>query len=786
MGNLTSVTRLAGTANAVTTTLTYTTKFNQLATITDPLSHTSSLFYDNTGNLVTLSDPMGNTAKMNYNLAGQPVSVTDPAGNTTRLAYDNGDLITVTDPLGRTTNRFVDALGRIGSLTDPLGRITKFAYNLLNQITTTTDPQGNRTSFVYDPNGNLKSVTDANTHVTQYTYDTMDRVQTRKDPLQNQESYIYDGNGNVTQFTDRRGKISVFSYDGLNRITFAGYGMTAGPTYESTVNYSTYDAGNRLKQVVDSISGTITRGYDDLDRLTSDATPQGTASYTYDNASRRASLTVSGQAVENYTFDNANRLTQIIQGSTTVSFGYDGASRRTTLTLPDGVVTSYSYDSASQLTGINYQNGSTTLGNLTYSYDLLGRRAGVGGSFARTGLPLAVNQTSYNADNELTTWGTANLFYDLNGNMTSDGTHSYTWDARNQLKQVDAGASANFVYDPFGRRNSKTIAGTTTTLLYDGSNAVQETIGANVANSLMGGVDEVFQRADSSGARSFLSDALGSSLALADGTGTIQTTYSFDPFGNTTTGGAANSNTFTYTGRELDAANLNLYYYRARYYNPALQRFISEDPIGFNGGTNFYAYAGGDPINNSDPSGLCTDPGGSGTRYCLEAYIPQSSAWLGPIPFGGDNRGPSPYGGNFRFHQDYGSNGSGCQMGTSKLFWKLPVTAHQDACDITPLSGRKNKKRFRARAAAGDGWGFGLAPDAWYDLTIAETDTGVSVTGFTSDYPNVEVWQYSDSGSPTLVFGGTTGLGPFTGPPNLLLPNYLITVPVVQNTVVPH
>ncbi len=395
MGNLTSITRLSGTANAVTTQFAYEPTFNQLTAITDPLGHATSLSYDTNGNPVAIVDPLGNTTRIAYNAAGQAVSVTDPVGNTTQFAYDSGDLVGITDPLGRTATRFIDSAGRLVAITDPLGRRSQFAYNQLNQITGVTDPKGNLTSFGYDPNGNLLSVTDANSHQTQYTYNNMDRVATRKDALLNQECYGtfsggvcqangYDGNGNLIQFTDRRGKVAVFSYDGLNRITFAGYGMTAGPAYESTVNYTTYDSGNRLKQVVDSISGTINRGFDDLDRLTSDATPQGTVSYTYDNAGRRASLTVPGQAVANYTFDNANRLTQMTQGTTTVSFGYDYANRRTTLTIPNGVVTSYSYDGASQLAGITYQSGSTTLGNLTYSYDQVGRRASVGGSFDRS------------------------------------------------------------------------------------------------------------------------------------------------------------------------------------------------------------------------------------------------------------------------------------------------------------------------------------------------------------------------------------------------------------------
>jgi len=603
MGNVTSVTRLAGTPNAVTTQFGYESTFNQLTAVTDPLGHTTSFSYDPNGNLIAIVDPLGNTTSMTYNLLGQPLSATDPLRNTTQFAYDSGDLVGVTDALNRTVYRFVDSVGRLLSITDPLGRISKYTYNPLNQVTSVTDARGGVTSFGYDLNGNLSSVTDPrNTSTsTTYTYDNMDRLATRKDPLQNQESYVYDGNGNVTQFTDRRGKVAVFSYDGLNRFTFAGYGMTAGPTYESTVNYTTYDAGNRLKQVVDSVSGTITRGYDDLNRLTSDATPQGTVGYTYDNAGRRASLTVPGQAVANYTFDNANRLTQIAQGTATVGFSYDNANRRATLTLPNGIVASYSYDAASQLTGMTYSLGQTTLGNLSYSYDNTGRRASVGGSFARTGLPNAVTATAYNANNQLTQWGTANLFYDLNGNMTSSGTDGYTWDARNRLVSTLSGAS--FQYDAFGRRASKTIGGTTTNFLYDGANPVQELSGVTpTANLLSGGIDEVFQRSDSAGARSFLTDALGSALALTDSTGTAQTQYTFEPFGNTTVSGAATTNSFAYTGRELDGTGLD--FYRARYYNPQLQRFISEDPAGFGSGdTNLYSYVGNRPLDYNDPSG---------------------------------------------------------------------------------------------------------------------------------------------------------------------------------------
>src|SRR6266436_2199376 len=230
------------------------------------------------------------------------------------------------------------------------------------------------------------------------------------------------------------------------------------------------------------------------------------------------------------------------------------------------------------------------------------QRTGVGGSYARTGTPLAAPSATYNVNNQLTQWKGASLTYDANGNLTSDGTNTYTWNARNQLVSISGGASASFQYDPFGRRVSKTIGGMTQ-YLYDGANPVQEISGTTAsANLLTGGVDEYFQRTDPAGARNFLTDALGSTLALADSTGTVQTSYSFEPFGNTTTSGSATTNSFAYTGRELDAGNL--YFYRARYYNPQLGRFISEDPIGYQGNSvNLYEYGYDNPTNLIDPSG---------------------------------------------------------------------------------------------------------------------------------------------------------------------------------------
>src|SRR5690348_4761805 len=100
-----------------------------------------------------------------------------------------------------------------------------------------------------------------------------------------------------------------------------------------------------------------------------------------------------------------------------------------------------------------------------YAYDLAGRRINLAGTFARTGVPQAVSSAGYNVNNQLTSWKGPNLAYDANGNLTNDGTNTYTWNARNQVVSISGAVNASFQYDAFGRRASKTI-GAKTQFLY--------------------------------------------------------------------------------------------------------------------------------------------------------------------------------------------------------------------------------------------------------------------------------------------------------------------------------
>ncbi len=130
---------------------------------------------------------------------------------------------------------------------------------------------------------------------------------------------------------------------------------------------------------------------------------------------------------------------------------------------------------------------------------------------------------------------------------------------------------------------------------------------ADVTSNVLEGLnlDDFFAWTDTSGTVALLPDGLpGSTLGVVNSSGSISTTYSYQPFGQTTTTGSS-TNQFEFDNARGNLGHTGLYYFRARYYDPTLQRFISTDPLGFGGGdTNLYAFVHNDRINFSDPLGL--------------------------------------------------------------------------------------------------------------------------------------------------------------------------------------
>jgi RHS repeat-associated protein len=208
--------------------------------------------------------------------------------------------------------------------------------------------------------------------------------------------------------------------------------------------------------------------------------------------------------------------------------------------------------------------------------------------------------TNYTPDdaNRLIAVNGVTVTNDANGNVTGDGTKTYSWDVRGRLVgMTGSGLTASFVSDYLGRRFSKTISGTTTTFLNDGDDVVTDTTGGTASQTLHGpAIDEPLAR----NGLFFTPNHLGSTTTLTDATGAVQQSYQYSPFGETTGSGSVD-NPFQFTGRENDGTGLM--YYRSRYYMPAWGRFISEDLIGLGGGINQYTYAHNSPAMYADPDG---------------------------------------------------------------------------------------------------------------------------------------------------------------------------------------
>ncbi|MGL5004733.1 MAG: RHS repeat-associated core domain-containing protein, partial [Casimicrobium sp.] len=354
-GQVLTTTRLAGTANAVTTTYTYGTAYNLVTSIKDPNNNATTLGYDSLGRLTTITDANSNATTMTYDAQGRVLTSKNALNHTTTYAYEGPDIKTVTDPLSRVTTMFTDAVGRVLSVKDPLGNITQTEYDNLNRVTKVTDAINGNVAFTYDAMGNMLTHADQKGNVTTYTYNLMNKLATKKDALNQTDTYAYDAATSLNRVIDRKSQVSGMTYDVLGRRTQVGFGATtANPTtYANKLDF-TFDAANRMTQVIDNISGsnqTITRNYDNLNRLTSEVTPQGTVSYTYDAAGRRTSMTVPSHGTIAYIYDSANRLTLMthtpqapaVGSAQTVGFTYDTANRRTKVTLPNTLEINYAY-----------------------------------------------------------------------------------------------------------------------------------------------------------------------------------------------------------------------------------------------------------------------------------------------------------------------------------------------------------------------------------------------------------------------------------------------------------
>lgn len=642
-GNLLTVTSPAAGGASSVTKYTY-NSLGEMTKVTDPLGNATTLTYTPAGLLATITNAQNKVTSYSYDARGNRTSITDALNATTGFSYDQVNrLVKITYPDSTTDQFGYDVRGRRVSATDQNGRVKTYSYDDADHLISVKDPAGNITAYTYDPEGRLTAVTDANSHTFNLSYDSFGHLVRTAFPSGLAESYSYDAVGNLTSRTDRKNQTINYSYDELNRLMQKKYPDA------TAVNY-TYNNDSRVTGVTDA-TGTYQFTFDALGRVTGTSTLHPflpsrtiTSSYAYDIASNRIGFTDAEGGATTYSYDSLNRLFSMSSSvSGRFTFGYDALSRQTQMTKPNNVTTNYSFDTLSRLLSVLHQFGGSTIDGATYRMDAEGNRTAR--TDQRTGVTLSYgydstdqllgvtqggvvqesytydslgnrlaalgsNGWTYNTSNQLVSTPSVSYTYDNNGNLLtktdSTGTTTYTWDFEDRLTSISLpGETVNFKYDPFGRRIYKSSSTSTRIYTYDGTDITEvlDGNGAQVALFTHGpGIDQPLAVTKSGATSYFQDDGIGSITSLSNATGDLTDTYVYDSFGNSLSSTGNTDNPFRFTARELDAET-GLYYYRARYYDPTIGRFISEDPVGFTGNKDVYRYAENSPVNETDPSG---------------------------------------------------------------------------------------------------------------------------------------------------------------------------------------
>jgi RHS repeat-associated protein len=266
----------------------------------------------------------------------------------------------------------------------------------------------------------------------------------------------------------------------------------------------------------------------------------------------------------------ASNLASVVTATTrvTISMAYTTTTR----------VITYIYDPLYRLTEADYSTGE----NFAYGYDAVGNRT----AYTRTLEATSVITYHYDAANRLDLFYTdgapTDLEWDANGNLLTQGSNEYTWDAANRMTGADVdGEVSTFAYNGLGQRTEQAVDGLTTEYVLDVADSLPEVIIATPGGASTYYVQvqgQVLAQQEAGEWAYTLPDHLGSVRQQVDAAGQVSLAQSFDPFGVALESAGTGASEFGYTGEQEDPGT-DLLFLRARYYDPYLNRFISPDTI---------------------------------------------------------------------------------------------------------------------------------------------------------------------------------------------------------------